>query len=97
MAKFNLATSFGNAVISKVNGIYIIEEFKKEKGEIVSIGKYNLSERLDDIIGTEYISLAFTVKTELDAEDAVIQQMIINSVSGNDSEDYDDYEESDEE
>lgn len=71
MGKFNMQTSFGNAVITKdEEGILWIEEFKVNKeGVETSLGKFNLSEKLENILDTKYITLAFTVKTELEPDE----------------------------
>ena len=63
-----MATKFTNAIITKVNGEFFIEEFKVTKDAVESLGKHNLSEKLDGITDTEYIALSFTVKTELEAD-----------------------------
>jgi hypothetical protein len=71
MGKFNMQTSFGNAVITKdEQDVLWIEEFKVNKeGVATSLGKFNLSEKLENILNTNYITLAFTVKTELEPDE----------------------------
>ena len=70
MAKLNKKVSFGNAVLTiEVNGqnekIYMIEEFKKDG---TSIGKFNLSAKLDGVINLEGLKLSFDVTDDLKTE-----------------------------
>lgn len=69
MAKQCVATSFTNAVLTEVDGVFYIEEFKVTKDKVESKGKWNLTDRLMGIVNTEYISLGFDIKSELDSEE----------------------------
>ena len=64
-----MQTGFSNAIITKEDGVFFIEEFKVSKdGDETSVGKFNLTEKLEAIVDTRYITLAFTVKTELEPD-----------------------------
>lgn len=65
MAKMSVKTSFSNAVITAKNGMFFIEEFNSKN---VSIGKWNLSEQLANVVDKEGIKLAFDTTDELDSE-----------------------------
>jgi len=70
MAKLNKKVSFGNAVLTvEVNGqgekVYMIEEFNR-KNE--SIGKFNLSTKLDSVLNLEGLKLSFDVTDDLVTE-----------------------------
>jgi len=68
MAKFNLQTAFSNAIITKEDDVFWLEEFKVNKdGDETSLGRFNLTDQLNGIVDTKYITLAFTVKTELES------------------------------
>lgn len=68
MAKFDQKTSFNNAIITKKNGEFVITEYKVTKDGTEEVGKWNLTEKLDNVADTEYVALSFVVKTELDSE-----------------------------
>lgn len=65
MAKVNTKVSFTNGIITKENGIYMIEEFNS-KNE--SQGKFDLSSQLDGIVGVDGIKLSFDTTNELDSD-----------------------------
>lgn len=69
MASLTSQTKFSNAVITKDGEEFFIEEFKITKDSVESLGKFSLTEQLNNLVGTEYISLGFAVKTELEPDE----------------------------
>lgn len=69
MASLTSQTKFSNAVITKDGEEFFIEEFKITKDGVESLGKFSLTEQLNNLVGTEYISLGFAVKTELEPDE----------------------------
>jgi hypothetical protein len=65
MAKLSTKTSFTNAIITKEDEVFFIEEFNS-KGE--SQGKWNLTQQLDNVVDAEGIKLSFDTTNELDSE-----------------------------
>ncbi|HDK7176587.1 TPA: YonK family protein [Clostridium botulinum] len=64
MAKENKTLKFSNACITKDNGIYIITETTKDEEKV-----YNLSEKLDEFLEIEGISLQMAKTSELPSEE----------------------------
>jgi len=69
MAKQCVKTDFANAILTEENGVFFVEEFKVTKDGAESKGKWNFSERLRSILDTEYISIGYDIKSELDSEE----------------------------
>lgn len=69
MAKLNTKLSFTNAKLSKdESGNFLIEEFKKKDGINISVGKWNLTEQLNGVIGVEGLKLNYDTTSELDSQ-----------------------------
>jgi len=66
MAKLSKKLSFANAFIEKdEKGIFTIEEFD---GKGQSIGKFNLTEKLEEIVGIEGVKLSYDTTDVLDSQ-----------------------------
>jgi hypothetical protein len=69
MASLTSQTKFNNSVITEENNEFFLEEFKITKDGVESLGKFSLTEQLRGIVGVEYVSLGFAVKTELEPDE----------------------------
>ena len=64
--KINVKASFTNALIEQdEKGIFTIEEFDS-KG--ISTGKFNLTQKLEGLVGTDGIKLSYDTTNVVDSE-----------------------------
>ena len=92
MAKQDVALKFGNSILRKIDDEFWLEEIKLSKeGDIEITGRFNLTEQLNNVVGTEFITLALTVKGELDSDEYVPKNLRFDDVE--EEEDSDESEE----